>query len=314
MPHYKVTYFFESDQQGEYGTGASIGWTESWYTQSTGSSLDQVYLQGDFSQYLDLRLAFMPDVYRTSFLRLSQAENPRVFKVFTLGTSRKGQVVPSPGDRGSFSLQVQCAILIDMMRMPTEPFEKSHHKRFLVRGLPAGLVNGNVFDTTTQYWPRLSAFLNFVGGHNASVGAGPQGSPWHGLRFFPPAAARINVTNVRADTSDKRLIQVQPDIPGLVPGNFVQIQGMVSPHKSLNRVWTLTDRVPGPPVWMILGIAKGAVADQPAQVLFTGPGNVRERPIVYGYDKFDQWSLIGVRSRKTGRVFHQLRGRSTPRI
>lgn len=313
MPNYKVTFFFESEQAATLGTGASLGWTETWYRQVNGT-LPEVLDDPQLQQYLQLRTAFMPDIYRCSFIRLSEDDKPRRFKIESVPNGN-GQLRHVSGFSPNNAAQVQCCVLVDLERMPLAGLEDepAHHRRFLIRGLPQSLIDGNVLNFLSIHFPLLESFLDFIGGHAAGrpVVVGRPRFLW-GIRYHDPVTAKLVINTIGVGPDNDRTVRVTfvpgpPDPPVPLPRRF-EITGVDSPER-FNRTWNLltTGVVGGLPFYI------GGNARKKLQGGYIGPGPGKGRFVRMLYGPVDQYAIIGLRNKKTGRPFRPLRGRSARR-
>ena len=320
MSFYKVIFFFESEQQALFGAGSSLGWTETWYTtDQTGAadSLDSVGTSNDVIQYLLLRAGCLPVIYRISFIRVSKEGNPRAYKIFDV-PNKFGNIAGLAALKGGAPAalapaQVNCALLVDFMKLPgSTPGEPAHHKKFLMRGVPGQIINGNIIDNQVAEWSLVTKFLNFVGKKIAGGAVGAPSAAILGLRFEDPTQVYVPLTGMvigGIGPPDKRLMSVTGvGLPALARGDHVTIKG--SPDGRLNRNWTNLSGAAGGP-YTLGTLRKPYPGDS---FTFAGPGVPAMRPVKFSYGLCDQYTIIGMRNKKTGRVFRQLRGRSRSRI
>lgn len=307
MPHnYRVTFFFESQQGALVGTGAALGWTESWYKGGVEKSLQLEIINPEFKEYIKKRTAFMPNLYRCSFIRLSDDDNPRRFKVAGIGGSEGVGKLDSAVFNAA---QVQCAILVDLEKMPQADNEKAHHRRFLVRALPNSLINGNVLRPSGQAYTDLRAFLDYVGGVDVMYPHDPAAATFtYGIRYHNPANLPVKIDEVHPDLADpQRLLLKFPGMGVLLPGVKVRITRVPHP-KNFNRTWNFSGMKPPENTYGVLERSR-----TPLDGSYTGPGQAEATVVSWLYGTIDQYVLIGLRNKKTGRSFHLLRGRSSRR-
>lgn len=314
MAKYKITYFFEGIQAAITGTSGVVGWTETWYTPDLTLNLDGILSHVDHANYTRLRRAIMPNIYRISFLRVSDEDNPRVFKVKAL-TSLFGELQPFGTVPNQFTTQVQCALLADMVRLSGGGSEPTHHRRFLLRALPESVVNGQVINPLSDSWSDVLKFLNFVGQHQTGSAISATPSAIHGLRYHNPATpapvalSYLQVSGVKGP----RFINVQTGAPPVDPfpalavGKQVTIRDVLPPGQPMNKNWTVVDHIQltGQSA-LQLGRSR---KDLPSQSFASG----QIFQVAWTYNLFSQYTIIGLRTRRTGRVFRQLRGRSSSR-
>lgn len=306
MSAYRVTFFFEANQQGVVGTGASVGWTESWY-KNADKTIDQIIEDADITKYIVLRTACLASIYKITFVRVSDEQYPRRFKIRTI-YSGGGSVRANPQNSHG---QVQCAILIDLEKLPetNRPTEGVHHRRFLVRGLPSSVIDGNILDTNSLAWGNFNKFFDFIGNHLAGVRPEPDHVPFTwGIRFLSPNSTKRQILAARAIAPLGHQIEMKTDgnLPIFV-GSRVIVSGIDSPA-GFNRTWTVMKTDAPEPFPYIMGTSRRRL-----QGSYDGPGKGKAVVPVYEYGPVSQYAIIGLRNKKTGRVFRQLRGRSSAR-
>lgn len=303
MAVWRVTFFFESNQQALLGVGSSLGWTESWYknfNQNTG--VEAVLTDPDIEEYIFRRTTILDSIYRINFVRVSNTEHPRVFKIATVGVGMgTGKFVSVKAS------QVQCALLADMTLIQgAPPNQRTHHRRLMVRGLPSQFINGNVLDPLAAGWGNMVNFLNFIGNKPAG-GVHPALVPnfsW-GIRYESSGAAGLPITRLKMDpASNKTVLWMTPN-SGQIVGGKVLISGAPAPNQDANRFWTMrgTTVDTGVTYDVLTGNRK------PIDVDYTGPGRAVYKKPDYNALPVTQYAIIGLRNRKTGRAFRQLRGR-----
>ncbi len=304
--NYRVTFFFETQQRAIQGSGVSLGWTESWYKTSA-DTLQTVITDLDILTYIALRTAFMPALYRISFVRVNDEDNPRRFKIRGIGPEGQGKVVLSTTD---LPIQVQCAILVDLERMPLEAAEKAHHRRFLVRGLPNEVVNGNVLEPFGPMWRHIRKFLDFVGNEDISVKRteGVGRFTW-GIKYRNPTATKHIISQAQPQMADaQRLLVTAAGMGDFLPGTRATVQGIKSP-RNFNKTWLVTGTTTiGAETFLVLERSRERLQGE-----YSGPGTGVIIPAVFLYGQVDQYVIIGLRVKKTGRSFHLLRGRQSRR-
>lgn len=315
---YKVTWFFEGVQQASYGASAAVGWTETWYL-SGGGSIDSVFDHPDVNNYTLLRLACLSSRYRMSFIRVALDGIPGTFAVGTVKVKTLpnliGQAPTSGGDA-----QVQCAVLVDFQKLPIAA-ERVHHRKFLLRGLPANVINGNILNTGGIGWPSIKVFLNFIGQHEVGFPTGKPLATALGIRFQNPAVLPVPLETLSSISYDRTLVSgaFNDAVPVGTKYRITKVGGFY--RIVLNRTWTVLSAVAGPPAATLLGrlAAKSAFPDsQPtpgqAYTVYQAPGLGTRQKVSPVYGPLSQYAVIGLRSKRTGRLFRQLRGRSTRRI
>lgn len=308
MPGYKAVFFFESLEPADIGAGAALGWQEVWYKQSDTLSVETMLGDADLDRYLQLRLAFMPFNYRCSFIRVGDDANPRRFKIRNV-LAGNGAIILND----DVPAQVQCAVLADLERLPAvdQPTEPVHHKRFLIRGLPSNLINGNVLNGGSRFFVHLRRFLDFIG-NKAAGGVHPAGLDrfsW-GLKYLNPTITKTPITEMKPDVLDGRTMVVLPVVPGGTSiGKRFIVQGIPAPLAELNRHWKyLGDKLVDAVQHSRFGTTRyDSTGDTPRI------GSATYKPANYLYGPVDQYVIIGLRNKRTGRVFRLLRGRSAAR-
>src|SRR5215469_3344983 len=157
-----------------------MGWTETWFGFSqTNGTLDTWLKDPNVWQYIALRRPIMPSIYRCVWVRISDEANPKSFKVASVigGVGTADTIIATTEGQSAIkalSPQVQCALLVDMARLPLAPDTKTHHRKFLLRALPAGLLQGNITNPASAYWPFVKTFLNFLANHEVAGGPGAE--------------------------------------------------------------------------------------------------------------------------------------------
>jgi len=311
MP-FRVTFFFESVQPANIYASAALGWTESFYMSGAGLvSIDAALNHVDVLNYVALRRAFMPPAYRISWVRVADTSNAHLYKV--KGLAGQFGTVELIEDAVGQS-QVQCAVLVDLARLPTALNEPTHHRKFLIRGLASDVINGNILNPFAKSFGDLKVFLNWLAFKEAGVlivapppaGAAPNST--RGVRYQDPAQAWTAVLSAQADAT-KRNVIVKPmqAAPAGGVGTFA-LRRFVSPLKVFNRHWRyLANDVAGQQT--VLGVARSNLPSD----IYNAPGAAQIKFDVYQYGLFNQYTIIGLRNKRTGRIFRQLRGKSASR-
>lgn len=306
--NYKITYFFEGNEEGFIGTGAHVGWTENWFTPDTNKSIDDVLNDNDTKKYIDLRRAFMPNCYRISFVRVTDEATPGIVK-FSTPDNARGQAV-DPTDQTA----VQVAILVDIAKLPTHPElkERSHHRKFLVRGISNTLFLCNVVNPQSPVWNAFKKFLDFVGNH--ATGTAPSSrltppSTLHGLKWHDPAQIKVDLSSIAG--FGIRDVIVQPPLAFPV-GSKIKLTRVQDPYSLANRTWTNLASVLNPigypaGTWTVLGRSKHSFPTEPLNALDAPVGEAQLVKFLYGLA--DQYTIVGLANKKTGTVFKKLRGR-----
>lgn len=308
MSNFAVTFFFEGVQAATFGVSAALGWTETWYVQS--ATLDTCFGEFDVREYLRRRILCLSERYRIAFIRVAEVNDTdagglRRVKIQTLINevgAIKGSTAAGKG------AQVQCAILVNLMRLPTATGEKVHDRRFLVRGLPVSVIDGNVLKTDGPYWTRFTNFFNFIAKRPTGVAPVGDSATSLGIRYQNPAVTGISLLTASVNTRDRHLIDVTPTFPGALKGTNYKIKGVGGQDgPNVDRQWVqLTDSGATP---MVLGKTRNPFPEG-RDVLYIGPGLAAIRKVAYLYGPFDQYAIIGLRSKRTGKISRQLRGKS----
>jgi hypothetical protein len=301
--------FFEGVQTAKQGPSAALGWTETYYTTTQALSLDGLYLDPSTQSLLQLRRDCLDNHYRISFVRINDADNPHAFKVFT-----PDGFVGGIGTPASKFPQVQCAVLADLMKLPAPPDVHAHHRRFLLRGLGQDVVNGNVLNTAGVSWPAITAFFNYLAQAQAGTVKPQRLQSIYGLRYQNTAAFVGRPTGIQNNPADG--VSILANMPGMpIPAPFVPFQVRikgVQDERRLNKTWTCVglSTVPATNNWLILEKLKHGLQSY----TYTNTGLVTATQVIWSYSTFDQYTIMGLRSKKTGRLFHQPRGRSPVRV
>jgi len=326
----KVTYFFEDVTSAHQYTSAALGWTETFYGVGGGTAktatLDAWLAHTAVNDYVTARLLTMPATYRLAWIRVSDEANPRSFKVKAL-KAKFGQAIRQYKVPGASTLldipigQVQCALLVDLIKLPTTPADHSHHRRFLMRGLPSDVINGNVVETLGPNWSNILAFLNWIAfkdtggappGLNPAIPPGTFPNDALGLRFQNPANLAYQPSpGVTNTTGDARSVVISTTLNGTVGVTDYVLRDFPDNVRALNRTWRLlySSALPAPTGSSILGKTR---RDMPS-VNYVSPGTGKFRQVIPAYGLFDQYFIVGLRTKRTGRLFRQLRGRSANR-
>lgn len=310
----KVTFFLESVQSAGAYASASLGWTETWYGFGGPGTLDGWLTAPDVEQYILLRRRCLPANYRIAWLRVSDEANPRAFKLRAL-FNKYGSAIDYTLEYqqqlvGTARGQVQCALLVDMARLPTAANEVTHHRRFLLRALPADVINGNILNVGGPNWNAILAFFQFMGNHETAgrpSGTSPSTTTL-GVKYQDPGSAGwITLPAVSATPGDARSITVAADVGA--SARRIRIRRVPDVARDLNRTWTVMSRTAGAAGPSILGRAKRDLQNQ----VYSGVGPGQYEVVAPLYGIFNQYTIIGLRNKKTGRLFRQLRGRSSAR-
>lgn len=307
----KLTWFFESYQQaGPVGQGAAVGWTETWYL-GTETNLDTALAIGSSrvmpGSYLGHRLSVLPSIYRCSFLRASvepvgiNVERRPIAKVLNIvNASGQIQIEHNVNPVG----QVQCAILVDFVRLPIGPADPfTHHRRWLMRALPSEFIDGNVLRTTGDNYVRFRAFMDFLGATSRPIGPGVQrpANPIYSLRFINATSLSLPISVLTVLADNPRRIQItSPGVGAVGLGGLVRIKRVSFP-RGINRNWRVVSTSGNPDV-ATLGTSRFDLAG-------TWAGDGIASALNYDYAPPSQYTVIGLRVKKTGRPSRLLRGR-----
>lgn len=313
MATYKTSFFFEGFQANPGRTASSVvSWTETWY--QTAGTVDQALAfglsqaPGDFAKK---RAGILHALYALKWCRVSNVANPRETKVAAFNPAVGGELGIPPESGGgrlilttgamSTAAQINCAVEVDFVVMPIEPTDITHHRRFLLRGLPKSLINGNILNEAGEGWNGLVAFCNFMGRGPAPIlnNAALPGR-WQ-MQLIQQPIAKMPITALTINPANSRQIRVTAAL-GAVPQNKrVTIQGATG-IRGLNRIWTCVATTAAPPY----ALAKSSfnlagVWDDGTGVVFVNN---------YQYVAPAQYTLIGLRMKKVGSSpFGRTRGR-----
>lgn len=309
-----MTWFFEGLQQATVGAGAAVGWTETWALRQASADIDQCFTNPDVLNYTNLRANCLSNQYRISFLRASEVKVPgttaaRRVKVASLAAVNGALITAVNG-----GAQVQCAILVDLMKLPVGgPLDKVHHRKFLLRGLSQDVISGNIINTGGANWNAYKTFFDFIGNKVTTGvhGAGPRATQL-GISYQDQVAfPKVPLPAVQILANGQQTIDLLTTLlPGIV-GDQWRISGIPGVQGSfLNRIWTFISQAAGPPAVATFG--RSRVGLPITAIPFPNLGTLQRVGLQVG--PLDQYAIIGLRSKRTGRVFHQLRGRSSNRV
>ncbi len=301
---FKCTWFFEGVQPNDAGTTASaaLGWTETFY--GLFDSIEQCLIEMRKTDkvagnaYLGFRLDCLATLYRCVWCRASQVDNPHNTKTVGLATVAKGKA-GSAADPGSTAAQINCALLVDLVAPSQAPGEPNHHRRFLVRGMTAAMIHGNIAAESSGNFQSMTRFLDVVARGRSPIGVGgtqPPVSQWH-LRFEKYNTPKLPITALTIE--DARNIQVTAGLGAVTMGerfNITRGRGI----QGINRQWTALESA-NAGVYL-LGKARKDLAGT-----YTGNGVIQK--VDYDYRPANQYTIIGLRNKKTGIPFHLTRGR-----
>jgi hypothetical protein len=294
MPFYKTTFFFEAFQQSAgFDPGSAVGWTETWYQQS--ATIDSALTSADVFRYVSFRRACLATGYKIQWLRVSQVDNPRLTKIRSLGQS----LGTAKGD----AAQVNCCILVDVTALPNGTDTLTHHRRFLMRGLPVDVINQNVISRTGLNWGAFTRFFEHIGLHETGTAlAGPiDRSAWL-IRGLPSTVVRSQMSTLAATAAGNQISVASAGLTNTL-GQRVLLRGVKFPY-FINRVWT--------DVGAGIGAGERLLAKSRKHIAGTWDGSGSLTPLNYVYIGGSQYVLIGLRNRETGRPSHLTRGRRNP--
>jgi hypothetical protein len=204
------------------------------------------------------------------------------------------------------------------MAPPVGPNDRSHHRRFLVRGLPSEVIAGNVLNTNNAQWTNIVQFLDFCALHAAGAPVPVNPAPPNyrsrlGIRYKNPATAPSPLSVIRG--IDTHRLHIEPQLIGIPAGTSPQwrLRGISDPYRQINRVWVQdrnVDAVGVEPAYTVLGPSRRAIVDLGAVALLN-QGKIQR--LDYLYTLLTQYVVIGLRNKRTGRIFRQLAGRSRNR-
>lgn len=312
MGLFKVTWFFEGLQQAVLGAGSAVGWTETWGLQTASDNIDDVFTNNDVKLYTSFRQGCLSQGYRMSFIRASNIQQPPTVSPRRVKVQALTGIEGAASLRGQKPAQVQCCVLADMQKLPTAPSDKVHHRKFLLRGLPPDVINGNVINPSATNWPAIINFLNFVANKPTGEPNNPGRATMLGVIYqdqvnFPAIACPA----LTVDPTAPRNINFDPGLTVFVPGDVIRIRGFKGlDGVQYNRAWTWIQTNAGPPQKAYFG--KSRFDLEPGTTGF--PTNALLQRVRFVSGPFDQYAVIGLRSKRTGKVFHQLRGRSAVRV
>jgi hypothetical protein len=313
MANFRVTFFFESVQTSRVGTDSALGWTETWYASSETDTIESIIRHIQVLKYMDKRRALLDSIYRIAFVRVSDESFPGRVKIRTIQGGEG--LIEDAAHKG----QVQCALLVDFMRLPAVANERVHHRRFLLRALPAAIIQGNVPNDQAEVWKAVITFLDYLGRGASGDDNENKALPFWQIRYQDPGEPRLSITSITVDGIRPQRLLIQPDQPAWVAssatnqGAKIKVTDVVEPGlERANRQWVLLARIAGiGPTKMVFGTARREFNPAVSAVSDLGVGFMRRQVNLYG--PAHQYAIIGLRSKKTGRVFRQLRGRQRNR-
>ena len=301
MPEYKTTFFFEGAQkQLGIGGNSTVGFTETWYQTTTDleRALTRALLPGN---YISPRVQCLPRTLTITWVRVSEVDNPRATKVGYSG--QDGALVDPMNNRFEQGLgQITCAVLADFTVLPGVAGTSGHHRRFLLRGLTPALTDNNVINPASLQYPKIRQFLDWLGKHQLPADPIPAFlGLWH-IRCNIDPVVEVNITGLVPSVLGPTLIDVTLQAPtALAIGTKVRISGCKFP-RGVNREWTVYQQIGALGAQYTLSKSRFAIAGtfQPPAVL---------RQPAFAYVPPNQYVIVGLRERKTGRPSRLPRGR-----
>lgn len=302
---FKCSWFYESLQQ-QTGTTASsnVGWTETWY--------------GDFPQieqalaamrstavgsYLQLRLRFMPATYRVAWLRASQLDRPNNSKLAGPPALVVGNAPRLDLGDASPAAQVNCCVYVDFWAPPRNATDKAHHRRFLIRGLPLGMINGNILVESSVHFSALLDFCNYIGQVRAPRPPGQDpanNGPWQMKvqENVPPAQGMTSLI-IDPDSNERGIVVTSPGLAAAYGQKFI-VKGVRFPS-FVSRTWTSAVTV----------AAGGGIVMKQGRKRLAGlwdhSGQIQS--VVNALIFPTQYTVIGLRNKKIGPPSKPTRGR-----
>jgi hypothetical protein len=311
MPNvtYKTTWFFEGLQGATVGASGIVGWTETWYqTFDSGLPIDYAITQALSTPWIARRLAFMTNQYRLVWVRVSDVANPRNTKLAAIN-NQFGKIMGP-------SAQVTCCVLVDIVKLQTDTDLKVHHRRSLFRGLPESMIDGNILIPDGTGYSQMVAFLNYLTkfgstGSNKTPPVGGYQTPYWQIQYEPSAVLQVAIAGLVVQNGTVPAPAGTPGfnlsvtgtaaIPMQAAGTKVLLKKVGQP-RGCNRTWTLITSATGAGPYLL---GKSRI---PITGTWDGvPGYMQFQAPAYG--GADQFTLIGLTSRHTGRPFRLPRGK-----
>jgi hypothetical protein len=307
MPQtFKCTWFFDGVQANPGATSPSyVGWTETWYTTTSGT-IEQVLAQMRSvtnQSYAGLRAPFLAGNYDIRWCRASVVTNPRFSKTCGFQAAVQGQTgrIVIPDTVVGPAAQVNCCIMVDFYVPPQNILtDKAHHRRFLIRGLPVGLINQNIINEASPFYNNVIAFCNYLGQSRAPNLGVQAGGTWQ-MRIQDPATNYVAITTpgVVPTLVNPQQIQLTAALGALAMNQKVTIRKVTYPSFA-NRVWTVLQAAAGPPY--LLGTFRRQLSGA-----WSNDGQAYVPTWLYVAPT--QYVIVGLRDRHTGRPFNLTRGR-----
>lgn len=305
MPQYRMTFFFESlEESNTTAPSAAHGWTETWYLNSSfASNLDLALAGVDTNNYIQARARCLNLVYSIWCVRAVEV---------TPGVKVRRSKLRFVRQDGSISaasaLQVQCALVADIVKLPTALNEAAHHRRFLIRGLSIGdtTPGGNVWKPTGPSGASLRRFLNYLAKGQVGEGGGQPAAfapfeHWQ-MRYNDPAVISQPITDLTLPAGAPTTIKVtSAALAAAAVGDKVVIQRVGFP-RGVNRTWTVQALPVAPDTHWTLARSRFNLSGA-----WDGNGICTLVKPLFGAP--DQFAILGLSSKKTGGLFRRARGR-----
>lgn len=316
MAEYKTTWFFEGLQQNPGTTANSVvTWTETWY--QTATNLDEaIFLAAngnDNNGWVGRRRQFLHALYSIKWVRVSNDANPRETKLSHVMGLQFGEMNYTPNSTGgqaaaNTGAQVQCCVLVDVMKLPQGDGDKAHHRRLQLRGLPRSIMDGNVLSENSQAFNKMLGFLNYVARVRTPEPRLGLPVPVWKIRYQNPTAVFVPITALAQTAGNDRSITISAGLPGANHGRRLEIRRVAS-VAGVNRIWTVRAAAAVP--------AGGPYVLVRSKTPIVGtwvPNDGVAALITPLYGPADQYTIIGLRDRQTGaNPFGRTRGRRRAR-
>lgn len=288
---WKTTWDFEGPQSAVVGLSANPGWSETWYQVE--NDVERALINGYNpapDAWITLRRQFLSSTYRISRVRVSCVTNPRLTKGAVL-IGMEG-VQPKP------AAQVNCCILADCTVLPTSPTDITHHRRVQLRGLPLEIINGDVIQNASPTLGLVRQFLNLVANHETNVSPRTFTPQWL-IQFQDPTVRPVHLSGLAVAANPHR-ITITNEFGVLAPDSRIRLSGVKFPS-FMNRVWKVISPTPTDQPYT-LGESKRQLAG-----VWDGTG--KAVVVEPQYAPANQYTIVGLRSRDTGRPPTRSRGR-----
>lgn len=314
MPFQRVTFFFEGMQVNTNRTASSVvSWTETWYlNKGTPDQALQFALARDENSWMHRRASFLHALYAIKWIRASDVDNPRLTKVAGVNPAFPGKCgTPNEDNGGRLGLviggqttaaQTNCAVEVDMVRLPGADGDITHHRRSMFRGLPNTMINGNILREEGDGFTRMVNFLRWIArGETGSTQPRLAISDWM-IRYEAQPIVRVPITALAINALNPRMVDLTASLGNQTKNKKIILQNTQG-IQGANRIWTLSANAndPGP---YKLGKARNNLAG----TWVAGSGSCHV--VTYTYGPLDQFTIIGLRNKKFGSSpFGRTRGR-----